>query len=223
MDAMVCPKGHSSTESDYCSECGAKIAASISTGSGSGSGPGSAPVPGADAGEVAALATDAASCSSCGAPRSDSGIAFCEVCGRDFAAAPETISPENAAVHAQVASWTVTISVDPSLREAESPEAPAGIAPTTVALKESASLIGRRSEARAIFPEINIPYDDAISHRHALLQVYASGALLLRDIGSSNGTRLNGSTVEQMVDHPLRDGDTITLGHWSRIDVKAVY
>jgi hypothetical protein len=218
MDAMVCPKGHSSTESDYCSECGAKIAASTPAAAAA-----PAPAPGPEAGPVAAVATATGSCPSCGAPRDDSGVAFCEVCGRDFASAPAVVSPENAAPRAQISSWMVTISVDPALREPESPEPPVGIAPATIELKEPASLIGRRSEARAIFPEINIPHDDAISHRHALLQVYASGTLLLRDIGSSNGTRLNGKTVEQMVDHPLTDGDTIALGHWSRIDVKAIY
>lgn len=117
----------------------------------------------------------------------------------------------------------VTLSVDPALRGAGSPEAPAGIAPLTVQLKEPVSLIGRQSDARAIFPEIPVKHDDAVSHRHALLQLFGNGTLLLRDIGAANGTRLNGREIEPLVDHPLKDGDEIALGHWSRISVKAIY
>ena len=48
------------------------------------------------------------------------------------------------------------------------------------------------------------------------------GTLVLRDIGAANGTRLNGKDVEPLTDNPLRDADEITLGHWTRIVVKAI-
>jgi pSer/pThr/pTyr-binding forkhead associated (FHA) protein len=116
----------------------------------------------------------------------------------------------------------VVVTVDPSLREPGSPEPPAGVGPFTIPLDKQATLIGRRSESRAIFPEIPLNFDDAVSHRHALLQRGDGGTLALRDIGAANGTRLNGKDVEPMVDKPLQDGDEITLGHWTRITVKAV-
>jgi pSer/pThr/pTyr-binding forkhead associated (FHA) protein len=118
--------------------------------------------------------------------------------------------------------WEVTISIDPSLRQPASPEPPAGIAPVTVALEAPVNLIGRKSEAQAIFPEISLPYDEAVSHRHALLQLNDRGTLLLRDIGASNGTQLNGKEIVAMQDYPIQDGDQILLGHWSRISVKAI-
>ena len=76
-----------------------------------------------------------------------------------------------------------------------------------VALDKPVSLVGRRNEARAIFPEIALPHDEAVSRRHALLQTDAQGGLLLRDIGAANGTRLNGKELEPMVDYPVKDGD----------------
>jgi pSer/pThr/pTyr-binding forkhead associated (FHA) protein len=114
------------------------------------------------------------------------------------------------------------VAVDPSLREAGSPDPPAGFGPFMIQLDKPVSMIGRRSDSRAIFPEIPLNYDDAVSHRHALLQRGDDGTLVLRDIGASNGTRLNGKDVEPMLDTPLKDGDEITLGHWTRITVKAV-
>jgi pSer/pThr/pTyr-binding forkhead associated (FHA) protein len=102
------------------------------------------------------------------------------------------------------------------------PEPPAGVGPFTIPLDKPVSLIGRRSDSRAIFPEIPLNYDDAVSHRHALLQRGDDGTLVLRDLGASNGTRLNGKDVEPLVDKALRDDDQITLGHWTRIAVKAV-
>lgn len=211
---MVCPKGHNSTEPDYCSECGAKIPAAAADSESEPDAPPAAAMPDTD------------SCPSCGAPRDHSETAFCEVCGCDFAAAPvvtfsEAPQPEQADAPQTLAAWTVTVSVDPALREEGSPEPLAGFASVTVELKQPVSLIGRRSEPRAIFPEIDMSHDDAVSHRHALLQLYASRALLLRDIGSSNGTRLNGTAIDPMVDQPLKDGDEITLGHWSKIRVNA--
>jgi hypothetical protein len=216
MDAMVCPKGHNSTEPDYCSECGAKIPVASSALSAD-SGP--------DAPAVQAP-PESGVCPSCGAPRDHSGTAFCEVCGCDFAAPPEAAGsnrsqPEQLGAPAAAAVWSVTVSVDPALHEEGSPGPPVGFAPVTLELKQPVSLIGRRSEVRAIFPEIDMSHDDAVSHRHALLQLYGSGALLLRDIGSSNGTRLNGKAIDPMIDLTMKDGDEIMLGHWSKITVKA--
>lgn len=115
----------------------------------------------------------------------------------------------------------MTISVDPSLRSAESPEPPADVAPFSVLLSHPVSLIGRHNEARGIIPEIGLDHDEAVSRRHALLQWEPHQGLLLRDIGAANGTRLNGKDLQPMVDYPLKDGDDITLGHWSRLKIQA--
>jgi hypothetical protein len=214
MDSFLCPKGHQSTEPDYCSECGAKIVEA-------------APPPA----PTEPTAAQEQTCPKCNTPREDLGIPFCEACGYNFVTRtggaeqpipppPEPVAPP--AAPSTPTRWALTLSVDPTLREPGSPDPPAGFRPFTFTLDEPASLIGRKSVARAIDPEIPLTYDDAVSHRHALLQLSPDGSLQLRDIGSSNGTRLNGTDLKAMVDYPLKDGDEITLGHWSRISVKAV-
>ena len=225
METLVCPKGHNSTEPDYCSECGARLEGAAA----------------AEAGAPAAAAS-AEHCPECGAARDQPGIVFCEICGYNFetgargsesivTAVPLTPAPPvssstpastpPAVAATQAKHWEVVISADPSLRDPQSPEVPQGMVPLTVALTAPVSLIGRRSQARAIYPEIDLSHDDAVSHRHALLQMDAAGQLTLRDIGAANGTQLNGRMVEPLKDHPLAAGDAITLGHWSRLILQA--
>lgn len=207
-----CPKGHQSTESDFCSECGSKI---------QGAPPGAPPA-------VPTVSTpgSGALCPDCGAPRTDLSSNFCEVCGYNFASgahgsAPPVSQPEPEPV-AVPKQWTVTIAIDPSLRDADSPEPPANVPDTTVQLNKPTSLIGRKSDKRGIHPEISLDLDDAVSHRHALLTHGADDSLTLRDVGSSNGTRLNGTDIKPLEDVALKDGDQITLGRWTRLTLKIV-
>lgn len=50
--------------------------------------------------------------------------------------------------------------------------------------------------------------DPTVSHHHARVQV-ESGRVVIQDMGSSNGTRVNGTPVAR---HELRPGDTVQLG-----------
>jgi len=50
--------------------------------------------------------------------------------------------------------------------------------------------------------------DDAVSRRHCRIY-WAGGSYMLEDLGSSNGTYLNGTRVDRA---PLRDGDFIQAG-----------
>jgi pSer/pThr/pTyr-binding forkhead associated (FHA) protein len=59
-------------------------------------------------------------------------------------------------------------------------------------------------------PECNIrPNSDLISRQHCLLQVSDHSALI-RDLGSRNGTLINGQLV--IGEHILKNGDTLELG-----------
>jgi len=51
--------------------------------------------------------------------------------------------------------------------------------------------------------------DDSVSRRHARLELAAKGDLMVFDLGSRNGTLVNGARVEAA---PLRDGDRLVLG-----------
>ncbi len=202
MTAYTCPKGHSSTDADFCSDCGARIGGSSAP-----------PAPAAPDQPV--------KCPDCGTLHTTAAIRFCEVCGYNFETGGHGEIPVPEPPPPAKLAWAVLVTVDASLRTPESPEAPANQPPLEIALSKESSLIGRRSVARAIEPEIPLDQDAAVSHRHALLLLQPDQTLLLRDIGSSNGTALNGVDIQPMTDTPLKDGDQITLGHFTRIVVHA--
>jgi predicted component of type VI protein secretion system len=59
-------------------------------------------------------------------------------------------------------------------------------------------------------PDNNIQVDDAsVSSHHAQLNLSGNGNYLLKDLNSTNGTRVNGAPV---TDAQLRNGDRVRLG-----------
>ena len=193
--AAVCPKGHNSEDSDFCSVCGVKIATPVEP--------------------TAPLTT----CPDCSAPRHTEDAVFCEDCGFNFTSGAHG---EPKAPPPVVTEWEVAVSIDPSLKTPESPDPPNDFHPSTMMLMGESYLIGRRSDKRGVFPEISLDADDAVSHRHALLNRTPDGGIVVRDVGSSNGTRLNGVEVEPLTDTVLKDGDVITIGHWTRLAIRRV-
>ena len=86
------------------------------------------------------------------------------------------------------------MSVDPALDVEPDPTAPC---PTdtperTFPLDLPENLIGRRSAARGILPSITVN-DPGVSHRHLMVYRNPDASLMISDLGSSNGTFLNGS------------------------------
>jgi hypothetical protein len=220
-----CPKNHDSTEADFCSECGAKIlglgiAELVSNPTN--------PTPISIENRSVAIQP----CPDCTTPHEADTGSFCEICGYNFLTSakggnpfatfppPVNLSPSLSTTPISavnpVGQWQLIISIDPTLATPDSPTAPTQ-APITINLNQGANLIGRTSQARAIHPEIPIDWDDAVSSRHGILTLQPDGALVLRDIGSSNGTMVNGKEIAIMADISIASGDEITLGHWTRI------
>lgn len=216
-----CPKGHDSSEPDFCSECGIKIQGGSAT---NGSTPNGA---------------TGKTCPDCATPHDSTEGPFCGTCGYNFdtgvsgglpmVSVPPPI-PVNSAPSTPISRptqpqalkcdrWSLQITIDATLRLPESPEPP-DLPPRMMALDQPISyLLGRTSQARAISPEISLDIDDAISHRHAIFTVQSDGSLTLRDIGSANGTMVNGVDLKPMTDLSLKPGDSITVGHWTCITV----
>jgi adenylate cyclase len=67
------------------------------------------------------------------------------------------------------------------------------------------TLIGRQDVAQVIVP------DSRASRRHALLKPHGAYFVLL-DCGSSNGTMVNGRSLQPHIPQPLYDGDQIAIG-----------
>jgi hypothetical protein len=75
--------------------------------------------------------------------------------------------------------------------------------------------IGRVTEGQPILPDVDLSvneaYSQGVSRLHASLKV-CNTRVYITDLGSSNGTRVNGQKIMAHVDYPLNNGDMIALG-----------
>jgi len=75
--------------------------------------------------------------------------------------------------------------------------------------------LGRVAEGQPIMPDIDLTpfkaYENGVSRLHALLRL-AEKRVVIIDLGSSNGTYVNGNRIAPNVEHLLRHGDVILLG-----------
>ena len=83
---------------------------------------------------------------------------------------------------------------------------------TEIILKNQVTQIGRSSQKRNLRPEIACDWDDAVSHRHAKIELDPDGNPFLVDVGSTNGTMLNGQLISANTPVQLTEGDRISLG-----------
>jgi hypothetical protein len=93
------------------------------------------------------------------------------------------------------------------------------------ALDSGTVRIGRASASRGLAVEIDLtgpPLDPAVSHLHAQLQRDAQGSWTVVDLGSANGTRLNGSPdpLPPETEVPVKPGDRIHLGVWTTLTLE---
>lgn len=76
-------------------------------------------------------------------------------------------------------------------------------------------MLGRISEAQPIMPDIDLTpyqaYANGVSRLHAVVK-RENNRVLIMDLGSSNGTYLNGKRIPANLDLPLSHGDMVSLG-----------
>lgn len=75
--------------------------------------------------------------------------------------------------------------------------------------------LGRVAEGQPILPDVDLsPYEayaQGVSRLHSALKLN-NQRVFITDLGSSNGTRVNGQKIMPNVDFPLNHGDVIALG-----------
>lgn len=76
-------------------------------------------------------------------------------------------------------------------------------------------MLGRVGEKQPILPDVDLTeyqaYAHGVSRLHASLRIMDQ-MITITDLGSSNGTRINGQKILPNVEYPLQHGDVIALG-----------
>ena len=75
--------------------------------------------------------------------------------------------------------------------------------------------LGRVAEGQPILPDVDLSvydaYSQGVSRLHAALK-FVNQRVVITDLGSANGTRVNGQKIMPHIDYPLNHGDMIALG-----------
>lgn len=75
--------------------------------------------------------------------------------------------------------------------------------------------IGRVSDGQSVMPDVDLTaynaYENGVSRLHAVIRKSAHQVALM-DLGSSNGTYLNGTRLTPERDYPLQHGNIIAFG-----------
>ncbi len=76
---------------------------------------------------------------------------------------------------------------------------------------EHSLVVGTTTVGRRAVNALSFPTDAYISGRHAEI-VFDGGGLILTDVGSTNGTLVNGDRIPVQTPTPLHDGDLLAIG-----------
>jgi serine/threonine-protein kinase len=132
---------------------------------------------------------------------------------------------------AAASTWTAVVTTDRAYydsvtavneQDTEKVSFPGELPERRIPLTGAEVLIGRRSVSRGIEPEIDLvgpPLDPGVSRRHAKLIPAPDGSWTVLDLGTQNGITVNGQDVPSGDSVPLRPGDRIHLGAWTRITI----
>jgi hypothetical protein len=137
----------------------------------------------------------------------DAGSNFCDMCGVSLQeATPSPPEPRPEPEPASVPTQLVTIQGRLVV------EATGAAIPLYGKTKV---IIGRGDPSSGTFPQIDMTEhggkEGGVSRRHARLAVQG-GQVLIEDLNSTNGTRVNGKKLRPNQPHPVEYGDEITLG-----------
>jgi hypothetical protein len=233
---MKCKNNHESTATDFCSVCGIEMAGEAA--------PDGNAAPGAQDHEICPVCGSVKSDNFCG----DCGYNFVTKTGGIAApppiqptvvTSPTEVIPTSSEATAEAPAPDTDAgghrSVDASGAEAPEKIAAAKMlevyltidtaiegAPQTLPrifpLESGDYSIGRASLTRKIKPSISADGDDGVSHKHALIRQHGDSFAIM-DLGSSNGTKLNGVEIIPNTVHTLKKDDVIAMGRWTLLTI----
>jgi hypothetical protein len=157
-------------------------------------------------------------CSSCGGALTDAELDLPEVVA--FPGAAGDAAHPSAAPNILDTSAEPLMPLAPPLPEAanigavsQSPhlEVAVGGLTGTFPLNRAVILIGRADPTTGHRPDVDLSMDAAVSRRHAEIRG-GPGSYRIFDLGSTNGTVVNGAQIPRQQEVPLKDGDEIRVG-----------
>jgi hypothetical protein len=206
--SFICARGHTSFSDDYCDVCGAK-----------------------NRNVMQRFMSDSRLtpfdqvCPTCGTPR-EGQDRYCPNCAYDFETGerfeparvlswPGTATKEAAA--ATATGLVLALSVDASRpNEQGCPQPPADTSEHLFLLDQASMVIGRSDAAGLQIPISGDPY---VSRHHAEV-IRLDDGWGVRDLGSTNGTKLNGTPLAGTEVKRIEAGDVIELGCFSKLTVR---
>jgi hypothetical protein len=220
-----CPQGHESADPEYCDVCGTPNPAySIARDPG--------------AGQPAGRWSEADPCLVCGTERVGADR-YCTNCGYDFEmdqpllngsemhgpeVAVEPMAVPDGGPQVPPAAWgpspTLAVVTDVNASRFDQPGSPAP--PTDVSerlyiIDRTPIMIGREGSGL----DIPIHGDPYVSRRHAEI-VWTGSGWGVRDLGSTNGTRVNGVVLQGSEVRYLAPEDVIEVGFFSQLRVRSL-
>jgi pSer/pThr/pTyr-binding forkhead associated (FHA) protein len=83
--------------------------------------------------------------------------------------------------------------------------------------EQNDATLGRISQGQPVIPDIDLTpfkaYEAGVSRMHASIKV--KGELItVTDLGSANGTRINGKKITSHIPYSIKGGDILTLGQF---------
>lgn len=208
---FTCRRGHQSVSDDYCDVCGAK---NLNAAQRSGPSWWRPPVE--------------PPCPMCGTPR-EGGDRYCAGCAYDFETGqvlpPRPAIPVAHATAGPYASRTAAVATGLVLvlsfdaHRANEPGCPPPPADSSehVFMVDQPSIVIGRDEVSGV--HVRIPADPYVSRRHAEI-IDLGGAWGIRDLGSTNGTKLNGIAMVGAEVKLIKANDVVELGCFSRVTVR---
>ncbi len=164
-------------------------------------------------------------CSNCG-HQNRAGVVFCENCGAsligklplDTKSLEGSSEEEKVQIGIDVSVLTdVKIQGQAIFREGDTLRLDIDGSPEPIKFKpKPETIFGRRDPATGAMPDVDLTpfagYRMGVSRRHAAIRFGDDDNLDIWDLGSSNGTFLNGQRLSAHRPYRLRDGDELRLG-----------
>lgn len=150
------------------------------------------------------------------------GALFCSECGTQLVVADTLTAPLGSQNNDNFSFDENVPATGPAIKETNSPFKDTVLSLHVVNYNKTLRLAGRNeysmgrvAKGQPILPDFDLSefdaYNNGVSRLHAVIKC-GVGRVSIMDLGSANGTRVNGQKIAANVEYPLKNGDLIAFG-----------